>query len=109
MNFHGEGGHYIEKNLIGGNLHYISIKDIFYLLIAEDNYPLIDDESKEFTLSNVEMVIKEYPDLFDYIKINEDDKNDNKLLLKNYFDYLMIPPSNSFITCQYSYTSFISI
>jgi len=109
MNFHGEGGHYIEKNLIGGNLHYISIKDIFCLLIAEDNYPLIDDESKEFTLSNVEKVIKEYPDLFDYIKINEEDKSDDKLFLENYFNYLMIPPSSSFKVCQYSYTSFISI
>lgn len=109
MNFHGEGGRYIEKNLIGGNLLYISIKDIFCLLIAEDIYPLIDDESKEFTLSNVAKVIKEYPDLFDYIKLKEDDKNDNKFLLKDYFNYLMIPPSSSFKTCQYSYTSFISI
>ncbi len=109
MNFNKEGGYYIEKNLLGRDLTYLSIIDIFSLLINEENIPLIDRDSKLITLSNVEKVIKEYKELFDFIKFSEDDKDPSKLLLKNYYDYLMIPNQGVNKSKMYSHTSYIRI
>lgn len=107
MNFDEEGGYYIEKHLLGRELGYISMKDIFSLLICGDDYPLID--YKKLTLDNIKIVIKEYPYLFDFISFDKGETDFNKIFINDYYNYLMIPPLSITKSKMYSHTSFISI
>ena len=102
-----ENGYYFEKHFLGiSHTHNISITDIFHILRAKGDYPLIDDH-KELSLDDVKIVINEYKDLFDFISFNENEIN--KVYIYDYYIYLVHCERSLIKSNIYSYQSFIEL
>ena len=76
-----EGGDYIKINFLGINTHArLYLKDTLFLLFYDnnfENYPLVK-KNKEITEEILEKIIRDNPEVFDFIEVEKNIKEDGK-------------------------------